>query len=337
MRYKDKDSRSITDSKDLDLFLLTPQTNPNAKYKRSRNFPLPPLPPIEGSDVPLPPNPAPIDTPPVTKDNTLSDYVGKYQITSENNGATYVKFSEPVAIRINGYVLQLVAEKSNNYHAVFGKDGKLRSSYSRLNEPVNAKVGPHSVEISNWVSFGESGNINFLCPAGDKKEFTIGQNKITYHSIGKDNYLQKIFFADDASIRSIHIRDPHVLKVGNYSIKFGHHEGCGGDLDFYPNGSLKGGYLEDAATLENVKYPKGSYIGFTESGTLEKAHFPESLTIQGIPVSKIDDYWPSVEFHKNGKIKMAKGLGRSITIKGKNYSKGKTINFDENGNVQSAY
>jgi hypothetical protein len=338
IRYNDKKNRSVMSSSLKDLYLAKPQKKTDSKFKRSRNFPLPPLPPIEGSDVPPPPGPAPTPTDdvPTVKDNTILDYNGKYTVHSENGDLIKVKFLEPVAIRINGYVLQLEPNQKSKYHATFARDGKLISNYSTLYQSIDAKVGPYNVEISDWVSFNDAGNITFLCPAGNEKKFQIGQNTITYHSTTKDHYLQKVFFYYDGSISSIHIRDPHQLKVGKYTIGFDHHEGCGGDLDFYANGSLKGGYLEKDTTIENVNYPKGTYLGFTESGILEKVYSRGNLTIQGIPISGIDRYWSEVEFHSNGKIKIARGLGRNITIDGKQYSKGKILMFDENGKVISS-
>jgi hypothetical protein len=338
LRFGNKKTRSLDTSAIQDNFFTGQKFNPKLAGKKYRNFPFPPLPPFDSTEN-NPPSPTPSpETIPTEKDNKLSDYKGKYEVTrTDSQGNMSVKFKENVSIRINGKILKLVIDPSFNYHANFNKEEKLTSNYAHLAEPVKAKVGKYNLQISSWVSFYPNGNISFLSPGGDNLDFQIGNYTIKYNSTSKTGYLQKIFFYEDGAIDSIHIREPQTLQVGGQSIEFDHHEGCGGDLDFYQTGALKGGYLAKPTQINGTNFPKESYIGFYESGKVQKTAFPGTITIQGYSVSTNDSYWPVVEFHSNGKIQKLKALAKDTLIGGKTYTKGQIINFKEDGSVEYAY
>lgn len=281
---------------------------------------------IIGGDT-LPPKP----TPPNGRDTTLADLAGKYKLESEQNGNKKVIFTHPVKVRKSGFLFKWSTSKSQAY---FFSDDTLSASYSRLDTSTPVKVGRYNLEASTWFSFGKNGRIKFLCPASSEvKTLQIGNYSIKYHPVGPDGYLQKIFFYDNGNVSSIHIKEPHTLRVGSRSYQFIYSKGCGGSLDFYEDGKLKSGYIGKTEKINGITLKKGSLVKFYKSGRLKETAFSGTKMIQGYLVASADRYWPNVEFYENGRLKKIDALGKTRTINGKTYRKGHVLHFKENGEI----
>jgi antitoxin component YwqK of YwqJK toxin-antitoxin module len=76
---------------------------------------------------------------------------------------------------------------------------------------------------------------------------------------------------------------------------------------------------------------KGTHTGFYESGKLRSFFPPEDVVVDGVTCEA--SLFVNVNLYENGKIKSCK-LAEDYHSDGKVYKRGKTIQFDKNGNIK---
>lgn len=76
---------------------------------------------------------------------------------------------------------------------------------------------------------------------------------------------------------------------------------------------------------------KGTHTGFYNSGKLRSFFPPEDVIVDGIPCEA--SLLANVKLYENGRIKSCK-LAEHYRVDGKNYKKGTTVQFDNNGKIK---
>ncbi len=195
----------------------------------------------------------------LVKDTTYTDL--KKSASKVNPDGRSLTFDSPVNISIRGTLLQ--AKGTVTFH----KDTGTVSSIFSLQNTATFHRGGRNVTFRSWISFDNKGRVTFGIGARDAV-FTVGKYTVRYRSTTPKGMSAKMFFYPNGNVSDIHIYDDHTLVVGGKSYTFAHQCGCGGDLQFYADGRLKGGYLAQATTIDGRLFKKGDHVQFSELGRM---------------------------------------------------------------------
>jgi hypothetical protein len=100
-----------------------------------------------------------------------------------------------------------------------------------------------------------------------------------------------------------------------------------GSRVYYPHsGRLKSCVLSEGQTVQNVFFPAGSILGFTEEGALWRCNISEETTVQGFRCLAKSE----LEFSSLGSLLMCT-LSDETVIEGVPAGAGSTVFFHENG------